>query len=101
METPCHTTNVAREQKKTEPQRGRRTGRHAQPTAATRIAGAPIQKTRDWLDPSLKKSAAKASPAAAAPEATGQRIGREANRAAGRIQERAPHVRTTMGAEPK
>src|SRR5882724_400913 len=79
-----------------EPRSGKRGGSKAQPTAATTIAGTPIQKTRDWLDPSLKKSAAKASPPAAAPQATGQRIAREANRAVGRIQETVPHVRTTL-----
>ena len=93
---PCHTTNAARAQKKTEPQSGNRGGRHAQPTAATSTAGTPIQKIRDWLEPSLKKSARNASPAAAAPQTTGQRIAREANRAAGRIQESPPRVRTPM-----
>ena len=61
----------------------------------TGSTAAPIQKSRDWLEPPLKKSAAKARPAAAAPKATGQRIGREANRARGRIQESLPIVRTT------
>ena len=69
------------------PRSDSRGGRQAQPTAATTTAGTPIQNSRDWLDPSLKKSAAKLSPAAATPQATGRRIAREANRAVGRIQE--------------
>ena len=73
-----------------EPQSGKRGGRHAQPTAATITAGTPIQKIRDWLDPSLKKNAEKASPPAAVPQTTGQRIAREANRAVGRSQESLP-----------
>ncbi len=80
------------EQKNSVPHRPRRGGRQAQPIAARTTAGAPIQKIRDWLDPSLKKSAAKASPPAAAPQATGQRIAREANRAAGCIRESLPYV---------
>src|SRR5882724_8154052 len=84
-----------------EPRSGKRGGRKAQPTAATTIAGTPIQKTRDWLDPSLKKSAAKASPPAAAPQATGQRIAREANRAAGRILGNPAPRSNNTGTEPE
>jgi hypothetical protein len=87
--------NAASRQKNTVASTGSRLGRHTHPTAATSTAAAPIQKSRDWLEPPLKKSAAKARPAAAAPKATGQRIAREANRAVGRIQESLTIVRTT------
>ena len=88
--------NAAKVQKNTVPSSGSRLGLQTHPTAATSTAATPIQKSRDWLEPPLRKSAAKARPAAAAPKATGQRIGREANRARGRIQESLPIVRTNM-----
>jgi hypothetical protein len=87
--------NAASTQKNTVASSGSRLGRQTHPTAATSTVAAPIQKSRDWLEPPLKKSAPKARPAAAAPKATGQRIAREANRAVGRIQESLTIVRTT------
>ena len=58
-------------------------GRAPHPTAAITTAAAPIQKSRDSLEPSLKRRAVKARAAAAAgsraPRTAGRRIAREAN----------------------
>src|SRR4051812_21671621 len=86
--------NAASRQKNTVPSTGSRLGRQIHPAAATSTAAAPIQKSRDWLEPSLRKTAAKARPAAAAPRATGHRIGRAANTGRGRLQGRPPVART-------
>src|SRR5947207_13507514 len=71
--------------KKTAAGRGSVGGCSAQPIAATSTAAVPIQNSRDWLDPALRKRAAKqsaaAAPGARAPRTATPRIAREANRA--------------------
>src|SRR5439155_530387 len=93
IDSPRHTTNAASAAKNKAPGPETRTGRTTQPIAATKTAAAPIQKSRPWLEPLPKKSAAQASPPAAAPPTAGQRIGREAN--TGRIGASLPDVRNS------